>query len=320
MAEDLTELIVDALRISQERSGRTTAKDTAALREIAAAIRMSAVFTARGTSAVYASVMKEVADLLAAGTIGEADARLTLLESLRALGYTPEGGFPDAPPGAVPPALRGTLQDLSSDRRLDLIVRTQTDLMAGAGQQYRGHTVERIQQFPAWQLIRVIPVEDARNWDARWQLAFGTEPVEGFPRNAIRILRARTGYCALKGHPGWGELGSSGNFPDALDVDHAPFYFNSGVGLRELSRREALEYGLRGPDGETIDEWFASQPVTLRGKLPVPAPKMSVKSLDRDLVEKLKTDTGATFKRGTLDLSDLMAKSIARREAARENQ
>ena len=32
--------------------------------------------------------------------------RLDLLETLRALGYTPEGGFPDAPEGSVPPAVR----------------------------------------------------------------------------------------------------------------------------------------------------------------------------------------------------------------------
>jgi hypothetical protein len=112
--------------------------------------------------------MKEVADLLAAGTIGEADARVTLLEALRALGYTPEGGFPDAPAGKVPPALRGTLQDLRSFRRMDLIVRTQRDLMQGAGSLWRAMQPDSLAEFPAFELIRMEAKRVSRDLPGRW--------------------------------------------------------------------------------------------------------------------------------------------------------
>ena len=74
-----------------------------------------------------------------------------LFETIRALGYTPEGGFPklpgDAPP--VPPAIAGTIQDLSTMRRLDLIVGTQREIMTGAGLQMRGHSPDRLEAVPS---------------------------------------------------------------------------------------------------------------------------------------------------------------------------
>ena len=86
---------------------------------------------------------------------------------LQTLGYTPEGGFPDAPSAEIPPAIAGSLQDLSSFLRRDLIVRTQLALMHGAGLQTRGHTPERLRQFPAWELVRVADKKVPRDWETR---------------------------------------------------------------------------------------------------------------------------------------------------------
>jgi hypothetical protein len=182
----------DAALASRAREAMPTALDTAGLRELGQQVLGRAVFSARGVSAIYASKLKEVIDQLTAGDIGEGQARTALYETLDALGYTPEGGFPGNE-GDVPPAVRGSLQDLRSFRRMDLVIRTQLDLMTGAGEQSRGHTPERLTEYPAWELVRVEQRTTPRDWAARWAIS-GGKP------NGSRML-------ALKGDPVWGELG-----------------------------------------------------------------------------------------------------------------
>lgn len=301
MADELPDPVFDAFLAASKRGEMPTGLDTAGLRELSAELRARMVFTARGTSAIFVSRIKDVVDQLAAGDIGPADARVVLAETLRALGYTPEGGFPDAPAGAVPPALEGTLQDLSAFRRLDLIVRTQLELMQGAGQQARGTTADRLEAFPAWELIRVLEVTVPRDWPARWAIAGG------------RMTDGR--MIALKGDPVWGELGSSGNFDDALDTDHPPFAFNSGMGWREIQREEALAMGITGPDGQTIDEWMEGVPATIAGKLPLPVPSLSMKDVGPEITETFTRDTRATAKPGkpgVYDYSELLREELAK--------
>jgi hypothetical protein len=160
------------------------------------------------------------------------------------------------------------LQDLTSPRRLNLIVETQRALMRGAGQQMRGQSAERIAVAPAWELVRVLPVMEPRDWPSRWVIVGGTLADGG------RMI-------ALKGDPIWGELGSYDNFPDALGVDHPPFAFNSGMGWREISADEVRQLGITGPDGESPRDFQAAEPRTLTGKLP--APVVSTKQMDPDI-------------------------------------
>ena len=256
-----------------------TTLGTAEIRDLLAKDLLArSVFSARVANAAFLTDLKRVVDLIANGEMDEASARLSLLETLRAIGYTPEGGFPDTPPGEVPPAIAGSLEDLSSFRRLDLIIRTQADLMAGAGEQLRGHSPERLAVAPAWELVRIVPVRVPRDWQARWTIAGGT------------LIGGK--MIALKGDPIWGELGASGNFEDALDVDHPPFAFNSGMGWREVLRAEAVELDIKGPSGESLDDWFSgdTRPRVITGELPLPDPVMSIKDIDPELVEDLKKD------------------------------
>lgn len=118
---------------------------------------------------------------------------------------------------------------------------------------------------------------------------------------------------ALKGDPVWGELGSYGNFQDALGVDHPPFAFNSGMGWREIELAECETLGVMGPNGETPAEFHASQPVTMGGKLPLPSPQLSMADVDPDLAASFRDSTFATSKPGTpmvMDYSDLLAKEL----------
>lgn len=302
-ADPLSEF--DAHVLAGGRVEMPTTLSTAELRELGPMVLARSVFSARASSAIFVSKIKEVTDLLTAGKIGEGQARTLLGETLRALGYTPEGGFPDAPAGSVPPAVRGSLQDLSSFRRLDLIVRTQLDLMTGAGEQFRGHKTERLAQFPAWELVRVEARQAPRDWPGRFVVAGGK-------------LTARR-MIAFKGDPVWGELGSYDNFPDALGVDYPPFAFLSGMRWKEISAADCDTLGVRGPNGETADEWFAKRPVTMGGKLPMPSPKISMEDVDPAVLEQFQKSTHATpdpAKPMTFDYSDLMESELAAGRAA----
>ena len=295
MADPIPDPIYDALVKAQERKALPTSLSTAQLRELSAGIRARAIFTARGASVLFADALKRIIDAMTDGAIDEGSARVAIRETLKALDYTPERGFPDVPEGEVPPALKGSIEDLSSMRRLNLIVNTQRDLFAGAGQQMRGHQAEALSNFPAWELIRVGEVTVARDWPARWALSGGQPIPESYPQNAHQSLGKSTGMIALKGDPVWGELGSSANFSDALDVDFPPFAFNSGMGWRPVPIERCLELGITGPDGQSIEEFHAGieRPRVILGSLPLPTPQVSLKDVDPKLIEAFKKSTGA---------------------------
>ena len=278
--------ITDALAAAQKRGLLPTSLSTAELRELGAELLARSVFSALATNAIYVDQLKKLIDQLAAGDLSEGQVRTALWELGKALGYDSEkGGFPGE---ELEPALKGTLQDLMSFRRRDLIVRTQRDLMQGAGLKMRGSEPDRLSEFPAWELVRWYDVKDARVWPGRWAIAGGKPRVAGRDALAYKVVGEATGFIALKGDPVWGELGSYDNFSDALGVDHPPFYFNSGMGWREVSIEEVRSLGVTGPSGETPEEWLASEPATLTGKQPLPTPQVSLNGIDPALIEKFK--------------------------------
>jgi hypothetical protein len=314
--------VFDSLLAARERGLLPTTLDTAGLRELAAGLRANSVFSATVADAAFLTKLKELVDAMASGTMDEATARVTLLETLRAIGYTPEGGFPSVPAGSVPPALAGTLQDLSSFRRLDLIVETQRALMTGAGQQLRGHTPERLAEFPAWELIRELSVREPRNWNGQASHAPPAKGRDPRPRWIIAggTLRPDGRMLALKGDPIWGELGASGNFPDALDVDHPPFAFSSGMGWQEIDADEAEALGITGPDGESIADFHdvADPPRVLRGQLPRPA--ASAASIDPAILRRLPAERDGQRLTPSADLRRAQEKALDAAIAARNRE
>lgn len=292
---------LDAFTVARDRGVMPTNFSTDEIRELDAELRARSVFTARGTSALFASEIKRVVEEILAGDISQPEARAQLGEVLDALGYTPEAGFAGTEAGQVPPAVRGSLRDLRSFRRLDLIIRTQIDLMRGAGQQMRGHDPERLDAFPCWELVRRQRVRVPREWEGRWTFAGGT------------LYDGR--MIAPKGDPVWGEIGSSLNFDDSLDVDHPPFAFNSGMGWSEVGRMEALDLGVTATDGTSIDEFLSPDedgrvPRVIRGQLP--RPSMSLKGMDRKIIDQVLEDTkGEETTPGVVDYSDLLEAEVA---------
>ncbi len=293
----------EAFKAAKDREAFGTDRSSKELRDLAAGVRARGVFTARGTSVVFAQKIKEVIDLVVSGEIDEATARWMLGETLKALGYTPEGGFPDAPDGAVPPAVKGTLQDLSSKRRLDFIIKTQVDLMRGAGEQMRGMEPQALAQFPCWELVRNFDVRVPRDWEDRWQSVGGVF-YEG------RMI-------APKGDAIWGELGTS--FEDSLDVDYPPFAFNSGMGWRPVTRAEATRLGVQSSDGRNWKDFIegVERPRVIAGELPLPAPRISVPKATPEMIKRI--DPQAVVVEGTVttqsDKEVLLAQLEARKQA-----
>lgn len=147
-----------------------------------------------------------------------ADAKAELLRVLDETGYQPADGE------------AGTIKDLRSDRRRDLILETNEALIENHGRWVAAQDPIVLDAFPAWELVRISPAEEPRNWLTRWMMAGG------------QIFRGR--MIALKGASVWDALGDTRLFDDALGNPYPPFAWNSGMDLRDIDRQEAEELGV----------------------------------------------------------------------------
>ncbi len=321
MAVELTEFlgVDEALARAVDRDVLPTALGSRELQEeFAAAVRGRAVFSARTTNAVYLQALRDVIERLLTEGFGndKPKLRLELKQTLQRLGYTPELGFPGDARLGIPPAEPGELTDLSSDKRINLILDTQFSLMEGWAQQQRGE--DRADAFPAWELVRVEPRRVPRGstnysvgWVARWRT------VGGPLRPGMRLM-------APKGHPIWTALGDAEQFRDALDVDHPPFAFNSGMGWREVTaaeysawvgdpelEAELLEVGAEGRRNRSV----------MAGRKPAvepPAPQVSAAGIDDDLMAQLAREVKAerALKSDALRYSELLQREVAAARAS----
>jgi hypothetical protein len=237
--------ILDAFLLASRRGLIATAMGSSQLAELGKALWEQAFFSARMNNAEVVGGFKELVDRYIEGGYNNdlGKLRVEARKLLHQHGYTPEGGFPVGE-GEVPPAEAGSLQDFLSEKRLNLIFKTNAQLARGRTQQTQG--LARSEAFPAWELARMHPRRVPRGtvssgspgWETRWVKCGGT-------LTGDRMI-------ALKTDPIWAAIGSRANFPDALDVSHPPFAFNSGYGWkRELSRSECLDLGLKLEAGST---------------------------------------------------------------------
>lgn len=220
---------------------------SAEIRELDAAIRRQSVFSARTTDAQYLQSIGHVVDGLLQGEFNEATGRAMLQDVLDLLGYDPATGFP-GDGLEIPPAELGSLRDLSSERRVRLILDTQERMAANYGRRREGMDDIARWQFPAYELVRIFDREEERgDWQRRFVMA-GGELVEG------RMI-------ARKDDPVWDSLGSSAFFTDGLDNPYPPFAWGSGMGWRSVPREEAIALGVIAPDAmpEFTDAEFADE-------------------------------------------------------------
>jgi hypothetical protein len=193
---------------------------TQLLREIPAALRERAMFSAGCTNAEFLQSASDSIQELVTGKSDRATQRAALKQLLQKLGYQPSEED------------RGTLLDFSSDARLNLILDTNLEMATGYGHFAEGQQEDILDLWPAQELIRVANFGSGkqRDWPSRWTLAGG------------QFYGGR--MIALKDDDVWDQLGSSDFFPDGLDNPYPPFAFNSGMDVRDVIRSEAIKLGL----------------------------------------------------------------------------
>ena len=165
--------------------------------------------------------------------LSEAELRTEIKLMLDRLGYAPDE------------EIAGTIQDLRSDGRINLVIKTNMQIAQGYGAWRQGMDEGAIDAFPAFELVRVQDAHEPRDWRVRWDAA-------GRAVSDWDALRCRANHgrmAARKDSPIWQALGDgAGGFEsDALHNPYPPFAFNSGMDVDDVSLTEAIELGLIQP-------------------------------------------------------------------------
>ena len=197
------------------------------------ALRDSAFFSAGVTQAQFlAQQQQSIRDLLtraretnAAGESMWQMDRARFVAVLRQMGTALGIPHPDGPrDGGI---RERDITDPLSVARLQLVVNTQLELAYGQGQYLTALDEDILNEWPAWELVRITPRAAERDWSTRWAEAGGTLP-DG------RMI-------ALKTDAIWARLSRFGK-------PHPPFDFNSGMGVEEIDRTTAEDLGLLSMD------------------------------------------------------------------------
>ena len=232
-----------------------TGLDSAGIRQLDAALRRQSLFSAETLSedllGRYKKLIQSIVGPEQVTRISEAgptlpvtegynpaSARASIKDFLEEIGYQPKEGE------------AGTIKDLSSDARINLVVKTNVELAQGAGNFVQGNLNEDVVDlWPAWELVRYEERAVPRDWEQRWKIA---AEVAGDAR-AMACMVNEGRMCALKSSGIWGELGDgAGGYMDTLGNPYPPFAFNSGMWTEDVSRKEATELGLI-EEGEAVE-------------------------------------------------------------------
>lgn len=132
---------------------------------------------------------------------------------------------------------QGFCQLSSNDDWLNTILDLNTQLRQGCRQYNEGIDKAILDEWPAQELIRVIwPVGALRDWACRWE-AVGGKFFDG------RMI-------ALKNSPVWQRLGDE--FEDGLGNPYPPFAINSGMDVQDITRNEAMAFGIIDIDRQVV--------------------------------------------------------------------
>ena len=164
----------------------------------------------------------------------------------------------------------GSLTDIASRRRLELIYDFQTQDAMEFGRWKMSQDPEVLSSFPAQELVRIEERRDKRNWVERWRGAGGrvfpggTDPDFGGGR-----------LVALKTDPVWTRISRFGK-------PWPPFDFGSGMGVEDVGVDEAVELGLLAGEDQAGIGGSHSSP--LQGFAET---EFSAEGMDGDLVGEL---------------------------------
>jgi hypothetical protein len=189
------------------------------------------------------AIKKQLADV-AARKVTPQQAELSLKKTLETLGYNPQSGFGD---GRVPPAKPGEIRDLSSTRRIQLIIDTNIKQAISLGQMAASENPMQLMMTPAWELRRMGARKKPRgDWKKRWSAAGNRCGWKG-------ALKKR--MIALKTSPIWQALADgAGGFNDTLGSPYPPFAFGSGLAWAGVGRKEWMKLCAAEGVSDGLDE------------------------------------------------------------------
>lgn len=229
----------EAMLAREVRSLMPTDMSSAELEQLGADVLERGVFSARTMSAKYLEAMERaVRGILEPKTQPRMDAngresfftegtdqpsaRLELKKVWEALGYV------------APEGKEGTIEDLSSDRRIDLVIETNVDMARGFGQWRQGQEPEILDLWPCSELFRAEDREEPRDWGKLWEAAVAVGDYE-----ALRCWQEHGRMIARKDSAIWMEISDFG-------TPYPPFKFNSGMWTRDVERETAVALGVIG--------------------------------------------------------------------------
>jgi len=229
---------VEAVKALAQKKLMPTSLDSAGIRALDSGVRRQSFFSAKTTNEYLLQLYKDrIGGMInpvrvegqATTEFSPAYVRLAVKNLLQEVGYAPN------------PDEAGTLTDLSSDARINLVLRTNKQLAQGEGWWVQGQNAAVLDQWPAQELFRAESRAKERDWLSRWRMA-GDSTDD--PIGTGWTITTDGRMIALKNHDIWNWIGSSELFDDALDVIWPPFAFNSGMDVRDVDRAEAELIGL----------------------------------------------------------------------------
>lgn len=219
----------EALANLRQRDLLPTSLTSAEIEQLPQWVRDSGFFSARVASAeILSGLQANIDQLLGGGERGPGMSmdpalfRVRIRELLDSVNYQP-----------ADPRDEGTIKDLRTEARLNVIVRTQEEMATGHGQYLQSMDPETVDLWPGWELVRVRQSKMPRNWEQRWSEAASAVG----DTDAQRMLSEHGRMLARKDSPIWSTLSRFGR-------PHAPFDFNSGMDVQDVARSECLALGL----------------------------------------------------------------------------
>ena len=222
--------------------------------------RNRSIFSARVEELRVLFDIREKVSRIAAGKLSASEARRDLRTLLDSMGYDPGDD-------------RGTIKDLLTKRRLDLILQTNARQARGYVQHLEATSAGALLATPGQELIRVRRRNVPRDWRSRWTEAGG------------KLYDGR--MIALKTDPIWTRISRFGN-------PYPPFDFGSGMGVEGVGRRECIRLGVIGPDDPPQKvpprEDFNAN---LQASVPFGADSPEYRALQRQYGDKVSFENGA---------------------------
>lgn len=204
-------------------------------------VRERSFFMAAVDEAEILQLFQDEATKIAAGESTNDESKRRLRAALDARGYRPT------------PGQEGTIKDLRSLRRMDVVLDTNVEMARGYGEWLTAQ--ETLASFPAWRYVRGRQAMVPRDWPAMWNSARSVT----FPDGASEARPGdETSMAALVNHPLWTEPGFN-----RFGAPYPPFQFGSGMTVTPMSRTDAKAEGLL-PDRDTDPEGFAATRALLR--------------------------------------------------------